>query len=133
LETGAPVGAVLLLGVVSGLSAFVVIAGDLALAAAVVGSAIVCCVYTAFMLAVIRLRRLQPGWRRTYRTYIPPSMQWSVVVVMPLMALQSLFAQPGKPYQPALGMVGCVIVATGLTWMSVLLAARQREGYRVPL
>jgi amino acid transporter len=133
LETGAPVGAVLLLGVLSGLSAFVVITGDLALAAAVVGSAIVCCVYTAYMLAVIRLRRLQPGWRRTYRTRIHPSVQWSVVVFMPLMALQSLFAQQGKPYQPALGMVACVIAATGLTWMSVLLAARQHEGYRVPL
>ena len=132
LETGAPVGAVLLLGGLSGLSAVVVIVGDLALAAAVVGSAIVCCVYTAFMLAVIRLRTVQAERRRTYRTHIPLSIQWAVVVGLPLMALQSLLAQPGKPYQPALGMVGCVIVAMGLTWMSVTLAARQHEGYRVP-
>jgi ethanolamine permease len=54
LETGAPIGGVLVLGILASIASVIIVQYELEEIAAVVGSAIVCCVYAAFMWAVLR-------------------------------------------------------------------------------
>src|SRR5947209_11264155 len=80
LETGAPIGGVLVLGVLASIASVIIVQYELEEVAAVVGSAIVCCVYAAFMWAVLRLRKTQPNARRTFRSSLPVWLHWVLIV-----------------------------------------------------
>lgn len=120
LRTGAPVGAIIVLGILAALSAIVIVRFELALLAGVVGSAIVSFVYAAFMLAAIVLRKKQPNARRTFRTPVPRWAQWLIILLLPLMGLMSLFSQVDMRYRPALTLSAFVILAWGLARWSLL-------------
>src|SRR5262249_20884199 len=53
LRTGAPIGGVLVLGALASIASILIVEFELQEVAAVVGSAIVCCVYAAFMWAIL--------------------------------------------------------------------------------
>ena len=120
LRTGAPVGAIIVLGILTALSAIVIVRYELALLAGVVGSAIVSFVYAAFMLAAIVLRKKQPKARRTFRTPVPRWAQWLIILLLPLMGLMSLFSQVDMRYRPALTLSAFIILAWGLARWSLL-------------
>jgi amino acid transporter len=114
-ERGAPVGGVLTLGTLAALTGLVVVTWRLEVLAAVIGSAFVCFVYAAFMLAVIKLRRTRPQARRSFRTAVPEWLQWGIAVAFPLLGLSSLVSQPGPKSIPILGALAFTAVAALLT------------------
>jgi len=114
-ERGAPVGGVLTLGTLSALAALVVVTWHLEILAAVIGSAFVCFVYAAFMLAVIKLRRTRPQARRSFRTRVPEWLQWAIAVAFPLLGLSSLVSQPGPKSIPIVGALAFTAAAALLT------------------
>ena len=121
MRTGAPVGAVLFMGSLAAVSAFVVVSLEAELLAAVIGSAIICFVYAAFMLSVIRLRRLRPAARRPFRTPVHAAVQWLFVIALPLLGVQVLLSLPTHGRQPLVGMVIALAAAAALTrWSEVL-------------
>jgi amino acid transporter len=114
-ERGAPVGGVLTLGTLTALIVMVVVTWELEVLAAVIGSAFVCFVYAAFMLAVIKLRRTRPQARRSFRTAVPEWLQWAIAAAFPLLGLSSLVSQPGPKSVPIAGALAFVAVAALLT------------------
>lgn len=94
VRTGAPVGAVLLLGGLALVSALAVAALDAYLAAAIVGSAIIALIYTAYLLAVERLRRSLPDRPRPFRTRLPRVVRWAMIGLMPAIGAATLVSLP---------------------------------------
>lgn len=125
LRTGAPIGGIIVLGSLAVVSSIVVVRYELELLAAVIGSSIVSFVYAAFMLAVIRLRKTRPDARRTFRTPIASWAQWFMIFLMPLMGVISLFSQVSMQYQPIIGMIIFIIIASALARWSLLRAANR--------
>jgi len=126
LRTTAPVGAIILIGGLSLVSSIIVVTYQLELLAAIIGSSIICFVYAAFMLAVIRLRKSQPGLRRPYRTPVFAWLQWLLILIVPMIGIQSLFSQPTMPLQPALGMVVFITIAFVLTRWSLEISKNMK-------
>jgi len=114
-ERGAPVGGIFTLGTLTSLITVVVVTWHLEILAAVIGSAFVCFVYSAFMLAVIKLRRTRPQARRSFRTAVPQWLQWTIAAAFPLLGLSSLVSQPGPKSIPILGALAFTAVAALLT------------------
>lgn len=114
LTTGAPIGGVLALGVLASIASVIIVSFELEEVAAVVGSAIVCCVYAAFMWAVLRLRKTQPNARRTFRSPLPVWLHWVLIVVLPLAGVLALFGIKGKTLQ-VLATTGGLIVVSAIT------------------
>jgi amino acid transporter len=111
LTTGAPVGGVLVLGVLAAIASVFIVSFELEEVAAVVGSSIVCCVYAAFMWAVLRLRKTQPNARRTFRSPLPIWLHWVLIVALPTAGIFALFGIKGKTFQVLATTVGLVMVS----------------------
>jgi ethanolamine permease len=111
----APLGGILPLGPLAPLTAVVGATWRLEVLAAVIGSAFVCFVYAAFMLAVIKLRKTRPQARRSFRTRVPQPLQWAIAVAFPLLGLSSLVSQPGPKSIPIAGALVFVATAALLT------------------
>ena len=114
LTTGAPIGGVLALGVLASIASVIIVSFELEEVAAVVGSAIVCCVYAAFMWAVLRLRKTQPNARRTFRSPLPVWLHWVLIVILPMAGVLALFGIKGKTLQ-VLATTGGLIVVSAVT------------------
>jgi ethanolamine permease len=111
LTTGAPIGGVLVLGVLASIASVIIVSFELEEVAAVVGSAIVCCVYAAFMWAVLRLRKTQPNARRTFRSPLPVWLHWVLIVALPAAGAAALFGIKGKTIQVLATTLGLVVVS----------------------
>ena len=111
LRTGAPIGGVLVLGTLASIASILIVEFELQEVAAVVGSAIVCCVYAAFMWAILHLRKTQPNARRTFRSPLPVWLHWLLIVVMPAFGVLALFALPGKTMQVLSTAIGLIVVS----------------------
>jgi amino acid transporter len=111
IRTGAPVGGVLVLGTLASIASILIVEFELQEVAAVVGSAIVCCVYAAFMWAILHLRKTQPNARRTFRSPLPVWVHWLLIVVMPAFGVLALFALPGKTIQVLSTAIGLIVVS----------------------
>lgn len=125
LSTGAPVGAILLLGILAVISALFVVTFELEGIAIVIGATIICFVYAAFMLAVVRLRKLAPATPRPHRTAVPAPLRWLLIVVLPLIGIYTLFSLPEWGLWPVAGMAIFAVLALGLTRYSLMLAGRR--------
>ena len=119
LNTGAPIGGVLALGVMAAVASVVIVHYELAGITAVVGSAIVCFVYAAFMLAVLRLRKTHPDARRTFRTPLPVWLQLIMIAVLPIFGIGALFSLEGKTFYYGLATTaGLVLLSAVTVWWS---------------
>jgi amino acid transporter len=120
-HTGAPRGAVLFMGALAAVSAAGVVALNAPLLAALIGSAIIAFVYGAFMLAVIRLRKLRPAGRRPFRTPLPAAVQWAFVLLLPVLGVGTLFELEEYPWQAVAGFLLALAAAALLTrWSEAL-------------
>jgi amino acid transporter len=118
LTTGAPIGGVLALGGMAAIASVIIVSFELEEVAAVVGSAIVCCVYAAFMWAVLRLRKTQPNARRTFRSPLPVWLHWVLIVALPLAGVFALFGIKGKTFQVLATTIGLVVISAVTTLWS---------------
>ncbi|HEX5726806.1 MAG TPA: APC family permease [Longimicrobiaceae bacterium] len=123
---GAPLGGVAVLGLAAMASSIVVVTYDLPGLVATIGSALVGCVYSAFMLAVLRLRKTKPDARRSYRTHVPVWAQWAVIVIMPALGVAALFSQPDLGFWPLAGAFAIVLAAALMTWWSLSRSENER-------
>ncbi len=138
LETGAPIGSILLLGTIGMISALTIAALDLYLTAALIGSAIICFIYAAYLLSVERLRRTKPEQNRPFRNRLPPWVRWAVVPVMPVIGAATLFSLPELGAMPLIGFGAALVVVVALAayseWclrrMSAPAAAARRRAGR---
>jgi amino acid transporter len=131
-RTGAPAGAILLLGALAVGSSLVIVLRRWEIIAALASAALMCVIYASFMLATVRLRRLRPQARRPYRTPVASWWQWGLVVLLPLMGAQSLVSEPTRRFAPALGTLATLAAAFALTRWSLgrsrrLAAATSQE------
>jgi amino acid transporter len=94
LRTGAPIGGVLVLGSLAFFGSIIIVSYELEEVAAIVGAAIVCFVYAAFIWAVLHLRKTQPNARRTFRSPLPAWLHWTLMVIMPVVGILSLVLVP---------------------------------------
>jgi ethanolamine permease len=125
-NTGAPIGAVVPLGGTALGSSMVIVTFELQLLAAVIGAAIVCFIYSAYMFSVLRLRRIQATLGRPFRTPLPDVLQWAVCLVLPFIGLATLFSLPEWGSAPAVGLLVCSVLAVvAAEWSSrrLLVAA----------
>jgi len=111
LTTGAPIGGVLVLGVLATIASVIIVSFELEEVAAVVGSGIVCCVYAAFVWAVLRLRKTQPNARRTFRSPLPIWLHWVLIVALPAAGVAALFGIKGKTVQVLATTAGLVVIS----------------------
>jgi amino acid transporter len=118
LTTGAPIGGVLALGGMAAIASVIIVSFELEEVAAVVGSAIVCCVYAAFMWAVLRLRKTQPNARRTFRSPLPVWLHWVLIVALPLAGVFALFGIKGKTFQVLATTIGLIVISAVTTLWS---------------
>jgi amino acid transporter len=117
LRTGAPIGGVLVLGVLASIASILIVSFELEEVAAVVGSAIVCCVYSAFVWAVLRLRKTQPNARRTFRSPLPLWLHWVLIACLPLAGVFALFGIKGKTPEVLATTIGLVVIsAIAVLW-----------------
>lgn len=123
LRTGAPIGGVLVLGTLASIASILIVEFELEEVAAVVGSAIVCCVYAAFMWAILHLRKTQPNARRTFRSPVPLWLNWVLIVLMPASGLWALIAEPGKRSQ----MIATALGLTVISAIAVEFSVRYRK------
>ena len=111
LTTGAPIGGVLVLGILATVASVIIVSFELEEVAAVVGSGIVCCVYAAFVWAVLRLRKTQPNARRTFRSPLPIWLHWVLIVALPAAGVAALFGIKGKTVQVLATTAGLVVIS----------------------
>jgi ethanolamine permease len=111
ITTGAPIGGVLVLGVLATIASVIIVSFELEEVAAVVGSGIVCCVYAAFVWAVLRLRKTQPNARRTFRSPLPIWLHWVLIVALPAAGVAALFGIKGKTVQVLATTAGLVLAS----------------------
>jgi len=123
LNTGAPIGGVLALGIMAAIASVIIVSFELEEVAAVVGSAIVCCVYAAFMWAVLRLRKTQPNARRTFRSPLPVWLHWALIVVMPIAGVLALFGIKDRTIQVLSTAIGLVVASA----VTVLWSTRYKN------
>ena len=124
LDTGAPIGAVLLLGGLALTSSLGVAAFDLTLVAGLIASAIICLVYACYLGAVERLRRRRPDHPRPFRTRVPMPLHRATMLLMPLIGVASLVSLPALATRIAIGVVGAVLIVAMLTLWSQWLRAQ---------
>ena len=127
LQTGAPIGGVLVLGTLAAIASILIVEFELQEVAAVVGSAIVCCVYAAFMWAILHLRKTQPNARRTFRSPLPVWLHWVLIVGMPIFGALALFALPGKTIQVLATTAGLFVVSAIGVQFSVRYSKHEAE------
>jgi len=127
LTTGAPIGGVLALGSMAAVVSVAVVYFELEEVAAVVGSAIVCCVYAAFIWAVLRLRKTHPNARRTFRSPLPIWLNWILIVALPVAGVAALFGIQGKTVQVLATTAGLVVVSAALVLWSTRYNKNKNE------
>ncbi len=123
LNTGAPIGGVLVLGTLASIASVVIVKYELEEIAAVVGSSIVCCVYAAFLWAVLRLRKTQPNARRTFRSPLPAWLNWALMIVLPIVGILALFGIKGRTLEVLVTAVGLVVLSA----VTVLWSTRYKN------
>lgn len=116
LRTGAPTGAVVLLSTLSLLSGIAVYRWNAVLLVAVIGAAIICVLYSAFLLSALVLRKRRPDAPRPYRTRVWKPLQWFGVIGLPLLGVQTLFSEPSLGSRPVYGGVVALVIACLLVW-----------------
>jgi amino acid transporter len=116
LRTGAPTGAVVLLSTLSLLSGLAVYRWNAVLLVAVIGAAIICVLYSAFLLSALVLRKRRPDAPRPYRTRVWKPLQWFGVIGLPLLGVQTLFSEPSLGSRPVYGGVVALAIACLLVW-----------------
>jgi ethanolamine permease len=85
------------------------------MSAAVIGSAIVCCVYGSLVYSMIRLRVLKTRQQRAYVSPVPLWLNWILVPVLPLLGLASLLITPEVGAGAWIGFGLCALVSYCMT------------------
>ena len=126
LSTGAPFGAVILLGSLGLTSALLVGTLGLQLVAAVIGAALICVIYAGYMGSALRLRKRDADRPRPFRTPVPAGAQRAVIALLLIIAVASLFSLPDRYVEVIAGVVVAGIVAVLLSGWSMRRTAQQR-------
>lgn len=129
-DRGVPVNVVLLIGGIAIVAATLVIYFRAHLLAAVVGAALECFLYGILVLAALRLRRTHQGVNPTFRTPVPESVEWALVVIMPLFGVAALFSLEGQEILPSAVLA---IVVVGMTLFSRLMIRRKGKPQKTQL
>jgi amino acid transporter len=130
--TGAPLGAVLLLGSLGLCSAFVVGGLGLQLVAAVIGAAIICVIYAGYMGSALRLRARDPERPRPFRSPVPSAVQKGVIGLLLIIGVASLFSLPDRIPEAVVGVALAATVAIVLSGWSIRRTSQAAVPSRAP-
>jgi amino acid transporter len=117
--SGAPVGAIALIGIIALAATVIIIESRSYVVASIVGAAIECVVYGALVFAVLRLRVLEAAAPRPYRSPLPVFAQGAMGVAMPVLGIFALIDSEPQ---------GAVVFVV-LTAASLVVAAFMRAQY----
>jgi amino acid transporter len=132
LRTGVPVPAVLSLGGCVLAASLVLVVFHVQLVGALVASGIVCTIYAAYLLAVIRLRRTAPDRPRPFRTPVPRPLQWAAIAVLALLSVAALLSVPGATLPATAAAAVLALVAFRLASWSDRRTARLERAAEPP-
>lgn len=128
MRTGAPIGGVLVLGSLASIASIIIVSYELEEVAAIVGAAIVCFVYAAFIWAVVHLRKTQPNARRTFRSPLPAWLHWVLIVAMPIFGILSLILVPPDKRLPVIATAaGLIVIAAIAVQWSIRYSKNEAE------
>jgi amino acid transporter len=127
LRTGCPTGAIFLLAALAALAGVTVVTFRLEILAGLVGASIMCFVYAAFMLAVIRLRKRKPSAARSFRTPVFAVIQWAITGALIIMGAFTLFSDTNAGWGCVIGLILSVVLALVLTVRSGSGTARSKQ------
>lgn len=117
LRSGAPMGAIALLGSIALLSGLLVLHFRVYLVAATLGASIQCLIYAGLLLAALRLRRMQPDGKHRYRSRVPRFVQWLLIVTMVALGISALLSAPGHVLlAPGLFVTLSILAVLGAAW-----------------
>jgi amino acid transporter len=90
-KRGQPIYAIALAGLLSCISAALIIAFNVPMVASAVAACIICWVYAALMYGLIRHRKILKINRGGFHSPIPMAFQWVLAVLLPILGLSALF------------------------------------------
>jgi amino acid transporter len=115
LDSGTPVGAVLAVGGSAAALSVVQLYLRIHVTVALVCAALYCIVYASFIVALFRLRRLQPAAARPFRSRVPRVLLGLVAVLLPVLGVFALTTDAAQRVPAVLGLVavlaGCSLLA----------------------
>lgn len=117
-----PVGAVLLLGIASIVSATVITLLHAQMTAVVISAAIVTLTYAALMLSVLRLRKTAPQRSRPFRNWVPRYVQAGLALLIFLLGGASLATGESPSALPVFGVLA--LASLLLAWRHLPCADR---------
>ncbi|WP_428262075.1 APC family permease [Haliangium sp.] len=116
-RSGAPMGAIALLGAVALAAGLLVLHFRVHLVAATIGAGVECILYGALLVACLRLRRTQPDKKLLYRSRVPAPVQWTLVVALAGLGVAALFSAPGPTFlAPGVFLALSLLAVLGATW-----------------
>jgi ethanolamine permease len=118
LRTGCPVGAILLLAALAIATSVTVLVFQAQIVAALVGASSMCVIYSAFLVAALRLRKEKPDARRPFASPVAAGVQWTLAAVLLVMAVQTLFSEPGLWVRSSMTALVSVAISFGLALRS---------------
>jgi len=118
LRSGCPIGAVLLLAGLATVAGASVVLSRIEIPVALVGASTMCVIYSAFLIAALKLRKDKPDARRPFRSPVFETVQRALAAVLFIMGVQTLFSEPGAWVRTSLGAVASIVVACALAWRS---------------
>lgn len=122
LATGAPVGAVSIVGAACWLAAMCEEIFQVQLAASLACASVYCSVYAAYVGANARLRKVRPDVERPFRSRVPVAVQVVVAALLFAFGVSVLFAEPAVAALSVVLMV--VMVGSALVASSVVVSTR---------
>jgi amino acid transporter len=131
LRTSCPIGAILLLAGLAAAAGATVLRFRVELLAALVGASTMCVIYSAFLVAALKLRREKPDARRPFKSPVVESVQGALAAVLVVMAVQTLLSEPGAWLRTSVVAAASVLVASALAWRSS--SGRAVEGRSGPV
>ncbi len=111
LRTGAPVGALSLIGALAAAAMALVVVFELQLAAAAVAAAIVSVTYGALLLATARLRRQAPATTMLFRCPIPSWGLYAGAACLVALGATAVLADPLRHLPMAIAIVALALLA----------------------
>lgn len=108
-KTGVPKAAILLIGVSALVLSLIELAFDLHTHAALISASVYCFIYSAVVLAAIRIRRVRRGKEVQFRSPIPVVFQVLIIFIMSVVGIMTLTSDVNLGIAPLIGfMILCI-------------------------
>lgn len=126
LKYSSPIGAVILLCGLVLLNTTLVYWFQLEIVFALISSAIICFMYAALMLALLRIKASGKKLKIIYQAKVPIWIHWSLVGVLSVFGVLTIFSIPENMLSVFLGLIGVAVIAQTSAVFALKYKERQK-------